>query len=196
MGRKELKKKLSKKVELIGEDKSLEDNPLKSFIYIVGTMLVVVGVGFFILKVVMSDDNIDVPTIEEMVQEDKILAQDTTKQVSSEYVVFYVSDDQGLEQLSRYYDLLNSNRATLPAYVVDMQEAINAKHLVDDSDEVAKYGDLAPNVIEYNKEPETDEDIEVYNFPTVIHVSAGEIVGYYENDEVFEKLGLNEETGQ
>lgn len=196
MGRKELKKKLSKKVELIGEDKSLEDNPLKSFIYIVGTMLVVVGVGFFILKFVMSDDNIDIPTIEELVQEDKILAQDTTKQVSSEYVVFYVSDDQGLDQLSRYYDLLNSNRATLPAYVVDMQEAINAKHLVDDSDEVAKYGDLAPNVIEYNKEPETDEDIEVYNFPTVIHVSAGEIVGYYENDEVFEKLGLNEETGQ
>lgn len=197
MGRKKLQKKLSKNNNTTEVVKESSDNSLKNFVYILAAVLAVTGALFLTLYTFMDEP---VPpakpvTVQEKLQSDKILAQDTLSQNNDNYVVYYVNGEEGLDGLDRYYKALASGKAQLPVYVVDMQEAINASHLVDDSEEVEKYGERrAPAVIKYNKDPKNVEDIEVYNFPTVIHVSEKAIAGYYEKDEIFKALGINDQT--
>ncbi len=198
MGKKSLKRKLNKSGKAVEQikDVNTSENEVKSFVYILCSVLVFIGVGYFILTLTMKEEEVidNTPTIQERMQSDKILGQDVLGQQPGEYVVFYVNGDEGLDQLDRYYDAFVTGRTQLPVYVVDMQESVNATYLVDDTEVVEKYGDFAPEVIEYNKDPEKLDEIEVYNFPTVIHVKDASISGYYEGDMIFDVLGLNEQN--
>ncbi len=199
MGKKRLKRKLNKHDKVIDQVSNGSENQVKNFVYILGSILLVVGVLYFILSLTMKEpkeviDN--TPTVEEKMQDDKILGQDLLKQDSSDYVVFYVNGDEGLDELDRYYDAFVSGKTQLPVFVVDLNESVNSRYLVDDSELVEKYGKFAAEAVEYEKDPKKLKEVEVYNFPTVIRVTDGKINGYHENESIFDVLGLNEENQQ
>ncbi len=204
MGKKQIKKRLKEKELEENVTSKPERSEAKKFGITLGFVLGIFGITLLILNIFMDEveeliDNETGTPVEERVSNNRILAQDTFDQKAEEYVVFYVNGEEGLDELTNYYSSLDLGVATGPLYIVDMAEAINGTHLVDDSAEVEDHGKYASSYVEYNKEPTKSSEVEVYNFPTVMHIQSGELLGYYEGSEFYEPLGVTNpdaQTGQ
>ncbi|MFV0425350.1 MAG: hypothetical protein ACK5K7_07350 [Bacilli bacterium] len=191
MGRKKIKKNFSNNT--INNDvkhNSNQDDTLKNFIKILVGVSAILGVIFLVLNTFMDEDTTDSEAVDytNNLGYSKILAQDTFNKPEDDYVVFFINGEEGKDEVNSYFEALSTGSVTRKVYVVDMAEQINSSYLVDDSEEVDKYGDFA--TVEYNKTPASADDLEVYNFPTVIHVTSGSLTAFYEGDEFYEPLGV------
>ncbi len=192
MSRKKMRKNFANKTVEVSEDLNAnKDNSLQTFIKILIAVSAVLLITFGILNTFMKVE--EVPVVEETDYTDnlgynKILAQDIFDKQEEEYLVFFTNGEEGKEEVNAYYDALANGTPNPKIYVVDMAEQVNASYLVDDSEEVEEFGTYAS--VEYNKEPASIEELEVYKFPTVIHLTDGEVVGYYENSEFYDVFGV------
>lgn len=194
MGRKELRKRLNKEPkETISHDKldqHHEDTNLhKTGIIILVIMVLVFGVTYGITRALMNDPKEDVVEDKDVERNySYILAQDFFDRPTSNYVVFFVNGEEGMSQLDDYHDAFVSGQILPAYYIVNMAEQVNSSYLVDDTEIKELQGDSG--VPEYNKKPTGPKNLEIYNFPTVVHVNGGKVEGYYENDEFYEEFEI------
>lgn len=190
MGRKKIKKNFANKTINEKITNSNENDTMKNFGKVLVGVLVVFVMVFLVLNTFMDDPKKDDAVVDytDNLGYNKILAQDTFNKKDSDYVVFFINGEEGKDEVNAYFQALEGGSALPKIYVVDMAESVNAKYLVDDTEEVDKYGTYA--TVEYDKEPASINELQIYEFPTVIRVSNGNFQAYYEGDEFYEPLGI------
>lgn len=196
MGKKKIKKNLAKKTinNNVGANEG-SASFLKKFGITLGSVLVIMSLIFVILNTFMEKPEEETPIdYTENLGYNKILAQDTFDMPSEEYVVFFINGEEGKDEVNEYYTALSEGKASTKLYVVDMAEEMNATHRVDDTKHLEQYGDFKE--VEYNKEPTSSSEVEIYEYPTVIHISGGQMLGYYVGDEFYEPFGLENPNAQ
>ncbi len=193
MSRKKIRKNFANKT--INPDVGTEnkqDDFLKQFGKTLAGVLAILLIIFAVLNTFMDND-----TEEDIVEDidyteelgyNKILAQDAFDKSDEEYVVFFINGEEGKDEVNDYFKSLSEGVFAPKVYVVDMAESVNSKYLVDDSELKEKYGDNA--TVEYEKEPSKIEELEVYNFPTILHITDGEFTAFYEGDAFYEAFGI------
>lgn len=192
MGRKNIRKNLvDKTINDKVETGASSDNVMNVFIKTLVGVLAVIGVVYFVLNTFMEkeeDVNVDPVDYTEELGYSKILAQDTFNKPEDDYVVFFMNGEEGKDEVNNYFASLAQGTLAPKIYVVDMAEQVNSHYLFDNSEAEEKYGRYA--TADYNKTPSNIDELEVYNFPTVIRVTGGQFVAYYEGDEFYDALGI------
>lgn len=173
MGR-ELRRKQAKK-----EGKSLqreipnEKHQLKNLVIIITILIVIIGIiyllsALFVTKELDWFDNESDNGETENVVTNTILASEIFRQSEEEYYVyFYDYDDEDEEIASSISSKLSKSKI----YKVDTGSALNKNYVSEES----------------NKSAKKLEDLKV-KASTVIKISGEQIVAYYENDEINNKL--------
>lgn len=194
MSRKKIKKNFANKtINTDVSDNSKQDDFLKQFGKTLVGVLAVLVLIFAVLNTFMDKEEDEVVEDVDYTEDlgyNKILAQDTFSKSDEDYVVFFINGDEGKDEVNAYFKSLADGVMAPKIYVVDMGESVNSKYLVDDTELREKYGDNA--VVEYEKEPSKIEELEIYNFPTVLHITKGKFNAYYEGNEFYEPLGITD----
>ena len=127
-------------------------------IYLLSALFITKELDWFDKK--DENDNIQTTT--------SILAKQTFMQSDEEYWVYYYDSKKSEDEIT---DLVSSKLSNDKVYRVDMSSALNSNFLTEEG----------------NRNAKTIDDLKV-KVPTLIKISADNIIEYYESDEIKNKL--------
>ena len=127
-------------------------------IYLLSALFITKELDWFEKK--DENDNIQTTT--------SILAKQTFMQSDEEYWVYYYDSKKSEDEIT---DLVSSKLSNDKVYRVDMSSALNSNFLTEEG----------------NRNAKTIDDLKV-KVPTLIKISADNIIEYYESDEIKNKL--------
>lgn len=171
MGRELRRKQAKREGKSLKRELPAEEHQVKSLIIITLILVVIITViyllsALFVTKELDWFENDEKET--ETLVTNTILASEIFKQKEEEYYVYFYDYDEEDSDIS---SSVSSKLSSAKVYKVDTGSALNSKYVSDES----------------NKKAKTLDELKV-KASTVIKVSGEEIVEYYENDEINEKL--------
>lgn len=165
-----IKKNTIKKID------NIESNLEKEILKVLRIVFVVIVflAFFYLLTLVIVNDNGDDELKETAIQYEEILAGSSFNMRDSEYlVVFYDFTDEDLTNLSSAIFSYGYSENSIRLYTVDMNNGFNSKYVADDKS---------------NRTPESAKDLKI-NGPTLIRIIDGKVLEYIESaDAIIEYL--------
>ena len=172
MGRELRRKQAKKEGKSLEKDKIVEKNQVKKFAIIICVLVTIISVSY-ILTALFITKELDWFSKENDIAEDEnisnpILASSIFKQSELEYYVYFYDFNEDKSQIT---ETINNKLTNYKVYKVDTSSAMNANYIGEDS----------------NKKAKILEELKVVS-PTLIKISDGVIVEYYESNEITDNL--------
>jgi len=173
MGRELRRKQAKKEGKSLEKEEIVEKNQIKKFAIITCSLIIAISIiylttALFITKELDWFDKKEEETEEKDSISNSILASSTFKQKETEYYVYFYDFKEEKNQIT---DAVNSKLTNSKVYKVDTTSAMNANYVGKES----------------NKKAKTLNELKVIA-PTLIKVSNGTIVEYYEGQDITNNL--------
>lgn len=177
MNRKQVMKQMKNKKK----DKKIveEENYINRFIFTIGTLLIILIIGYLIIGIFVNKSisfKKDTEEKEEVTIDNKtILAGSIFDQKENEYyvLVYDAKDEKGI--LGNWKSVYESKDNALTVYVVDSSKKLNANFLVDNDS---------------NPTPTGYSDLKIKS-PTLIKINNGNVTEYTEGEEAIKNIFKN-----
>ncbi len=172
------KKQKDENIELNNKEK----NRVRDALIIIATLSIICLAIFGLTNSLLDDDKDSVSNkiTEKIIKNNIILASDATSQTDSEYYVFFYNEKSGYQDAAKlYFEYVNA-KSSKPVYFVDMDDKFNEQFLVGTvKNEIGQY--VAD---EYDKSPESIDELGIHVFPSMLHVKDGKIEKLYEGSQI------------
>ena len=173
MGRELRRKQAKKEGKSLEKEEIVEKNQIRKFAIITCSLIIAISIiylttALFITKELDWFDKKEEETEEKDSISNSILASSTFKQKETEYYVYFYDFKEEKNQIT---DAVNSKLTNSKVYKVDTTSAMNANYVGKES----------------NKKAKTLNELKVIA-PTLIKVSNGTIVEYYEGQDITNNL--------
>ena len=175
MGRELRRKQAKKEGKSLEKEELIEKNPGRNFIIITCVLLLIMCIIYLVTSLFITKEldwfskkDKEEETTEESTVSDSILASAIFKQKEEEYYVYFYDFS---EEKNSITEIVNNKLSGDKVYKVNTESAMNKKYVNEES----------------NKRAKTLEDLKV-KAPTLIKISNGEIIKYYEGNEITNNL--------
>lgn len=173
MGRELRRKQAKKEGKSLQREIPAEEHQIKNLVIITIVLVIIIGAIYLLSALFITEeldwfnnDNNDGES--STLVTNTILASEIFKQAEEEYYVYFYDYDEEDEEIST---TVNSKLSESKVYKVDTSSALNKNYISEES----------------NKSAKTLENLKV-KASTVIKILGEQIVEYYENDEITNKL--------
>ena len=170
MGRELRRKQAKKEGKSLKKEQLHEENQIKKLIKITLVIIFIVCILYIVSALFLTKelDWLDKKEQEQQLVTNSILASETFKQKEDIYYVYFYDYNEEDSEIS---STISSKLSTKKVYRVDTGSALNNNYISENS----------------NKKAKKLEELKV-KASTIIKVSGEEIVEYYENEEIINKL--------
>ena len=126
--------------QLINDDESFK---LKNVIIIVVIIMLVLVSFYFITKYVLEHKTDNTPTVESVIDREKIIfGQMFNKSDNEYYVIAYNSDEKSKEIYNKYIEKYGSKETSIKIYEIDLKDDFNKSYIANKSNITSNLDEL------------------------------------------------------